>query len=76
MAFKTNNLSVLAYANGFTLWHYKTTDTKAVTMASTYFADMSKVINANDFIFINASDQSVIAAVSAVTDTAVTLVAM
>lgn len=26
MAFKSHELSVLAYANGFTLWHYRTED--------------------------------------------------
>lgn len=26
MAFKSRELSVLAYANGFTLWHYRTED--------------------------------------------------
>ena len=26
MAFQTKDLSVLAYANGFTLWHYTTAD--------------------------------------------------
>ena len=27
MAYLSKNLSVLAYANGFTLWHYTTADT-------------------------------------------------
>lgn len=26
MAFKNRNFSVLAYANGFTLWHYATNE--------------------------------------------------
>ena len=26
MAYDTKNLNVLSYANGFTLWHYSTTD--------------------------------------------------
>ena len=26
MAYATRNLSVLAYANGFTLWHYESAD--------------------------------------------------
>jgi hypothetical protein len=26
MAYDPTNLSALSYANGFTLWHYKTTD--------------------------------------------------
>ena len=26
MSFKNRNLSVIAYANGFTLWHYRAND--------------------------------------------------
>lgn len=37
MAFRSSNLSVLAYANGFTLWHYTTTDTGATVDSSGYF---------------------------------------
>lgn len=37
MAFKSSDLSVLAYANTFTLWHFKTVDTVAEVIASNYF---------------------------------------
>ena len=30
MSMNSKNLSVLAYANGFTLWHYKTEDAKTL----------------------------------------------
>ena len=33
MAYNAAHLSVLAYANGFTLWHYKTADTAATALA-------------------------------------------
>ena len=39
MAFESKNLSVLAYANGFTLWHYTSTDTAALIDSEDYFAD-------------------------------------
>ena len=38
MAFQNKNLSVLAYANGFTLWHYTTDDDiYAIMQDSSYF---------------------------------------
>lgn len=37
MAFERKNLSSLAYANGFTLYHYSTTDTAAVVDTEGYF---------------------------------------
>jgi len=48
MAFKPNDLSVLAYANNFTLWHYTTTDS-AVT-GSDYFNAASDMARVNDLI--------------------------
>jgi hypothetical protein len=48
MAYKPSDLSVLAYANNFTLWHYTTTDT-AVTSAD-YFNGSSDTIRVNDLI--------------------------
>ena len=37
MAYNSSNLSALTYANGFTLWHYKTNDTAAVVDTAGYF---------------------------------------
>ena len=37
MAFEIKNLSVLAYANGFTLWHYTTPDAAATVDNTGYF---------------------------------------
>lgn len=34
MAFSVRNLSVLAYANGFTLWHYKAGSTALETTSA------------------------------------------
>lgn len=53
MAFKLSDLSVLAYANNFTLWHYKTTDT-AVTGAG-YFNAGSDMMRVNDLIIANVN---------------------
>ena len=51
MSFTTSDLSVLAYANNFTLWHYKTADT-AVTGAG-YFNSASDMLRENDLIIAN-----------------------
>ncbi|SNB66983.1 hypothetical protein SAMN07250955_105230 [Arboricoccus pini] len=55
MAYTSKNLSALAYANGFTLWHYKTADISAVVDTSGYFNDAANMLRAGDFVFINAS---------------------
>ena len=50
MSMNSKNLSVLAYSNGFTLWHYKTVDAKATVLASNYFNDVANIFNAGDVI--------------------------
>ncbi len=49
----SNNLSALTYANGFTLWHYKTTDTAAVVDTAGYFNDAAGMLRVGDFLFGN-----------------------
>ncbi|MCK6417824.1 MAG: hypothetical protein L6Q57_02655 [Alphaproteobacteria bacterium] len=51
MAYVSNDLSVLAYANNFTLWHYTTTDA-SVTSAG-YFNKASEMMRVNDLIIVN-----------------------
>lgn len=58
MAFKNKNLSVIAYANGFTLWHYATSETMAAITAAGYFNDVKTLMNAGDVVIINASDNT------------------
>ena len=51
MTFKARELSVLAYANGFTLWHYAGEDPLAeMTGASGYFDAASDMLRAGDLI--------------------------
>ena len=50
MSMNSKNLSVLAYANGFTLWHYKTADAKTTVAASGYFNDVANIFNVGDLI--------------------------
>ena len=51
MAFSSKDLSVLAYANNFTLWHYTTLDA-AVTGAG-YFNASADMLRVNDLIVAN-----------------------
>ncbi len=57
MAFAVRNLSVLAYANGFTLWHYKAAAEDHKTVGNTgYFTGADDVLSAGDMIMVSASD--------------------
>ena len=53
MAFASTDLSVLAYANGFTLWHYLTTDGHTVVDTSGYFDAAAPVLRPGDMILAN-----------------------
>ncbi len=53
MAYKSNDLSVLSYANGFTLWHYATQDTAADVDTAGYFNEASHMIRQGDMIMAN-----------------------
>ena len=56
MAFAIRDLSVLAYANGFTLWHYKTGDASPADVAErNYFADATDMMAAGDMIMVSGA---------------------
>ena len=54
MAYQSSNLSVLSYANGFTLWHYRTTDLAADIDNAGYFNAAADALHVGDFVFVNA----------------------
>ena len=54
MAYESSGLSALSYANGFTLWHYRTADMVAIIDDSGYFDAASKMLRIGDFVFVNA----------------------
>jgi hypothetical protein len=54
MAFASNNLSVLAYANGFTLWHYRTTDANTTVDTTGYFNAAINMLRVGDMILSNS----------------------
>lgn len=64
MAFQNKNLSVIAYANGFTLWHYAANETLSVITASGYFDSVKTLMNTGDVVIINASDNTTIKKIS------------
>ncbi len=51
MAYSASDLSVLAYANNFTLWHFTTTDS-AITSGG-YFNKAADMLRVNDLIIAN-----------------------
>lgn len=51
MAYKPTDLSVLAYANNFTLWHYTTVDASVVTAG--YFNAAADMVRVNDLLIAN-----------------------
>ena len=51
MAFSAPDLSVLAYANNFTLWHFTTTDSDITTAG--YFNKAVDMLRDNDLIIAN-----------------------
>jgi RecB family exonuclease len=76
MDFTVRNLSVLAYAQGFTLWHYKApADPLAMLTVPGFFDHACDMLAAGDMVMMSASDGGRLAFVAAATDR-VTLAAM
>ncbi|MBQ7949811.1 MAG: hypothetical protein IJ276_02380 [Alphaproteobacteria bacterium] len=71
MAFANKNLSVIAYANGFTLWHYAGNETLETICASGYFNDVKTLMNTGDIVIVNGSDGTSIVQIT-LTDSAIT----
>lgn len=53
MAYQSKNLSVLAYANGFTLWHYTTADAADAVDGQGYFNHAADMLRVGDIILAN-----------------------
>jgi hypothetical protein len=65
MAFTLRNLSVLAYANGFTLWHYKAgSDHLIQTMGPGYFADAADLLSPGDMVMLTGAEGGRIASIA------------
>lgn len=59
MAFENKDLSLIAYANGFTLWHYRSDEPLEKITADGYFDSMYYLANTGDIMFINGSDGTI-----------------
>ncbi|WP_135468715.1 hypothetical protein [Crenalkalicoccus roseus] len=56
MPFDPASLSALIHGNGFTLWHYRTTDSRATVSAAGYFAPVSGRLKPGDLMVLQAAD--------------------
>ena len=66
MSFAPRNLSVLAYANGFTLWHYKTPgDVLPAVQSPGYFDDAIDMLASGDMLLVSAPDGGKVMCVAA-----------
>ena len=54
MAYDSTNLSALSYANGFTLWHYRTKDSWIDLSVAGYFNDAASMLRVGDMIMVNS----------------------
>lgn len=68
------DLSVLAYANRFTLWHYKArSETLAKVTAPHFFDEATTMLSEGDMIMISAADGGRVVIVSHASDDLVTV---
>ena len=56
MAFENKNVSVIAYANGFTLWHYKSNDAIETICNPGYFERIKTLANTGDIVIVNGKN--------------------
>ncbi len=54
MSFCVRNLSVLAYAQGFTLWHYKAADGVETVSDSGFFNPAADMLAPGDMMMVSA----------------------
>ena len=57
MAYNSDNLSALIYANGFTRWHYKTPDDLDQVLDPSYFNGAAGMLRVGDRIDVNCEGQ-------------------
>ncbi|MDR1694557.1 MAG: hypothetical protein LBR70_05160 [Lactobacillaceae bacterium] len=60
MSFKNQNFSVLAYANGFTLWNYNTEDALADVKTAGYFNEIASFARVGDMILTVANKENAV----------------
>ena len=76
MDFTARNLSILAYAQGFTLWHYKAPTLPLAQLNKPgFFNPANDMIATGDIIMLSAQDGGRVAFVAAANDS-ITLAAL
>lgn len=65
MAYQNKNMSVIAYANGFTLWQYRTQDS-IQELRGKYFELVADLMAVGDILIINAGDGNYIKAIKSI----------
>lgn len=55
MAFVVQNLSVLAYAGGFTLWHYKAESDVDAVKSHNFFTKADEMLTTGDMVMVSGS---------------------
>lgn len=58
MSYNSKNFSVMAYANGFTLWNYTTEDSLSAIKAAGYFNEIAPFARPGDMVLVNADTES------------------
>lgn len=53
MSYNPRDLSIFGYANGATLWHFRSHDGAAAIVAPSYFDPSADMLRAGDFILVN-----------------------
>lgn len=65
--FDLSNLNRLVYGRGFTLWHYRSRNTRLDKMtAPGYFADASEILKEGDIVLLVGADGARVVLVAAV----------
>lgn len=58
MAYDSRKLAAIAYANGFTLWHYMSDDLGSDVDNAGYFNQASNMLQLGDFVFVNVGPEN------------------
>ena len=56
MSYDPRQLSVVGYANGFTLWHFRSADAAADLLSPHYFDAGRELLRVGDFILVNLGE--------------------
>jgi hypothetical protein len=65
MPFDAPGLTPLTQANGFSLWHYRTTDSRAAVLAPGYFAPVADRLRPGDVLVVQAADATALMSIRA-----------